>query len=113
MKLALSPSFLGLFQQIGSRHRLQKMCQSLRVELGLLDHPSTALINQKPGVGRLVVIHGERKGNKYRSSANRRYFCHGAGARAADDQVRVGKGLRRVLYEWNQLGSYARSRIVA
>jgi hypothetical protein len=78
----------------------------------LRHEPAGALVDEKPRIGRLVVVHRGRKGHEDRRGADGRNFSDGAGARAADDEVGVGKGARRVVDERGELGLHP-SRLVA
>ena len=45
----------------------------------------------------LVIVGGEREGNKDRRLPRRSQFGESAGARAADDEIRLGEGSRHIV----------------
>ena len=99
----ISSSRVGVLDQVG---------QPLGLQVALLHQPAAARVDQEPGVGGLVVVHRERERHEHRRRAHGRDLGHGAGAGAADDQVGLRKGLRRVLDEGREFGLHAGGGVV-
>src|SRR3954465_5706647 len=76
-------------------------------ELGLRDQESCAGLFERLSVARLVVVCRSRKRNKYSRLPRGGDLGNSARSRAADDQVRSGKGARHVWYEGGDIGSHS------
>jgi hypothetical protein len=72
------------------------LCKTFRGELGLRDESRRARPLHFLGVAQLVAIGGGAEGDEDGGASGRRDFRGRDGARAADDQIGLGKSLRHV-----------------